>query len=98
MTNGACARGLRADLCGDLAPHVRAFLRMRQVSERGGARGRSALPRYRRPDRMMDPKAAKHNCWGLCQEAGDAKCCERGTRASLAPWGRAAAAGVELSL
>jgi len=26
VTNGACALGLREDLCGDLALHVRAFL------------------------------------------------------------------------
>lgn len=31
VTNGARAEGLGQDLCRDLAVHVRAFLRIRQV-------------------------------------------------------------------
>jgi len=46
---------------------------------------------------MTDPKAAKHNCRGVCQEGGCQMLTER-ILASLAPLGRVAAAGVELSL
>lgn len=65
VTNGACAVGLREDLCRGLALHVHIPANQTGVTVKWCPEDPAASPAI--SSHMTDPKAAKHNCSGLCQ-------------------------------
>lgn len=83
VTNGAYALGLREDLCGDLALHVRAFLWIRQVLKWNGAQRTQHPPMLSAAWPHDKSEASQAQLLRALPRGSDAKCWER---VSLPAW------------